>query len=277
MEGYIVTKVLSNNVVISQKGDEIFVLTGKGIGFGKKKGDPITEKDVIEQTFIQIKGEQKENYDRILNTVDAKVIAVCEEIIKMAAERLEKELNPHIHIGLTDHINFAIKRMEEGINIINPFEMETKTMYPREYAIAEEAVALIKERLGVKLPESEKGFIALHIYSAEVNQSVGETLKYTQIVKEIVDFIQKEIDITIDEKSLEYIRLISHLRHALYRIDHNKPIKNVLLSSIKRQLKEEYKLSKKVCEIISNKLEKDVPEDEIGYVAIHISRIKNTL
>ncbi|WDC83505.1 CAT RNA binding domain-containing protein [Caloramator sp. mosi_1] len=37
MEGYVVTKVLSNNVVITQKGDEIFVLTGKGIGFGKKK------------------------------------------------------------------------------------------------------------------------------------------------------------------------------------------------------------------------------------------------
>lgn len=275
MEGYIVTKVLSNNVVITQKDDEIFVLTGKGIGFGKKKGDPITEKDIIEQKFIQIKSEFKENYNRILTTVEKEIIAVSEEIIKLAIERLGKELNSHIHIGLTDHINFAIKRMQEGINIVNPFDMEIKTMYPTEYAIAEEALELIKKRLEISLPESEKGFIALHIYSARVNQSVGETLRYTQIVKEIVEYIQREINITIDEKSLDYIRLISHLRYALYRIDHDKPIKNVLLSSIKRQLKDEYKLSKKVCDIITQKLDKKVPEDEIGYIAVHLSRIKN--
>lgn len=275
MEGYIVTKVLSNNVVITQKEDEIFVLTGKGIGFGKKKGDPITEKDIIEQKFIQIKSEFKENYNRILTTVEKEIIAVSEEIIKLAIERLGKELNSHIHIGLTDHINFAIKRMQEGINIVNPFDMEIKTMYPTEYAIAEEALELIKKRLEISLPESEKGFIALHIYSARVNQSVGETLRYTQIVKEIVEYIQREINITIDEKSLDYIRLISHLRYALYRIDHDKPIKNVLLSSIKRQLKDEYKLSKKVCDIITQKLDKKVPEDEIGYIAVHLSRIKN--
>jgi transcriptional antiterminator len=250
MEGYVVTKVLSNNVVITQKGDEIFVLTGKGIGFGKKKGDPITEKDIIEQKFIQITNEHKENYDRLLKTVNDEIIAVSEEIIELARERLGTELNPHIHIGLTDHINFAITRLKEGINIINPFEMEIKTMYPTEYSIAEEAIELVKKRIGVELPESEKSFIALHIYSAKVNQTVGETLKYTQIVKDVIDFIQRELNIKIDEKSLDYIRLISHLRYALYRIENNKPIKNILLGSIKRQLKEEYKLSKRVCEII---------------------------
>ncbi|SHF40736.1 MULTISPECIES: BglG family transcription antiterminator [Caloramator] len=274
MEGYVVTKVLSNNVVITQKGDEIFVLTGKGIGFGKKKGDPITEKDIIEQKFIQITNEHKENYDRLLKTVNDEIIAVSEEIIELARERLGTELNPHIHIGLTDHINFAITRLKEGINIINPFEMEIKTMYPTEYSIAEEAIELVKKRIGVELPESEKSFIALHIYSAKVNQTVGETLKYTEIVKDVIDFIQRELNIKIDEKSLDYIRLISHLRYALYRIENNKPIKNILLGSIKRQLKEEYKLSKRACEIIEKKLDKKVPEDEIGYIAVHLGRIK---
>lgn len=274
MEGYVVTKVLSNNVVITQKGDEIFVLTGKGIGFGKKKGDPITEKDIIEQKFIQITNEHKENYDRLLKTVNDEIIAVSEEIIELARERLGTELNPHIHIGLTDHINFAITRLKEGINIINPFEMEIKTMYPTEYSIAEEAIELVKKRIGVELPESEKSFIALHIYSAKVNQTVGETLKYTEIVKDVIDFIQRELNIKIDEKSLDYIRLISHLRYALYRIENNKPIKNILLGSIKRQLKEEYKLSKRACEIIEKKLDKKVPEDEIGHIAVHLGRIK---
>ncbi|WDC83506.1 PRD domain-containing protein [Caloramator sp. mosi_1] len=90
----------------------------------------------------------------------------------------------------------------------------------------------------------------MHIYSARVNQTVGETLKYTEIVKDVIDYIQKELKIKIDEKSLDYIRLISHLRYALYRIENNKPIKNILLGSIKRQLKEEYKLSKRLVKLL---------------------------
>ncbi|WDC85765.1 PRD domain-containing protein [Caloramator sp. mosi_1] len=65
--------------------------------------------------------------------------------MELAREKLGVELNPHIHIGLTDHINFAITRLREGINIVNPFEMEIKTMYPTEYSIAEEAIELIKK------------------------------------------------------------------------------------------------------------------------------------
>jgi transcriptional antiterminator len=97
------------------------------------------------------------------------------------------------------------------------------------------------------------------------------------MVKEIVDFIQNELDISINGRSQEYARLISHLRYALYRIDEGKSFENVLLSSVKRQMKAEYKIAEKICKFIGEKLGKPVPKDEMGYIAVHIGRLKNNM
>lgn len=272
---FTILKVLSNNVVISQLDNDLYVLTGKGIGFGRKKGDIVVDDGIIEQKFIAIREDEKENYKKVLQNVSSDVVAVTEEIITLAEKRLGEELDFHVHIGLADHIDFSIKRIKEGIDIVNPFIYEIQTMYPVEFSIAEDAIDLINKMLKVKLPDSEAGFITLHIYSARVNQQVTDSLKYTRIVKEIVDFIQGKLNITIKEKSLEYARLMSHLRYALDRIDNGKVIKNVLLPAVKRQFKEEYKLSKEICKLISEKLEKPVPDDEVGYIAVHLGRLRS--
>lgn len=274
---YVISKVLSNNVVITERKNKIYVLIGKGIGFAKKKGDVITDEDAIEQKFAAIEDEDKENYTRILKDIDKEIVAVSEEIIALATKRLGEELNTHIHIALADHINFALYRIKEGIEIVNPFLFEIQTMYPNEYSIALSACELIEKRLNIKLPETEAGFITLHIYSGRVNQSVNDSLKYTRLIKDIVVFIENEIGISLSEKSLDYARLISHLKYALYRIENGKVLENILLSSVKRQLKREYKLSKKICQYISEKINKDVPEDEVGYIAVHLNRLLNSV
>lgn len=275
--GYKIVKALNNNVVISEKDGKVYVLMGKGLGFGRKQGDIITDNKAIEQKFAAIKEEDRENYTRLLQDVDNNVIAVSEEIIATASRRLNEELNSHIHIGLTDHINFAIVRLKDGMDIVNPFLFEIQTLYPKEYALGQTAVELIKKRLGYSLPESEIGFIALHIHSARVNQSVGQSLKYTMLVKETVDFIQEETGVTVEENSMDYARLMSHLKYSLYRIDKGKPLSNVLLPSVKKQLKEDFKTAKMVCNFMGDKLGKSISEDEVGYIAVHLNRLKNSL
>lgn len=273
---YKVLKSLSNNVVVSEKDSNIYVLFGKGIGFGKKPGELITKGSTIEQKFIKIDDSEKASYVEILKNVEGEILAVSEEIISLAEDLLEEKLTSHIHVGLGDHISFAMKRMELGIDIVNPFLNEIQTLYPNEYSIAEKGTKLIKEKLGVAFPESEIGFITLHIHSARVNQEVSQSLKYTRIVKEVMEYIQDILGIRINEKSMEYARLVSHLRYALDRIESDKVLKNVMLESVKVAMREEFEISKKVCEFISEKISKKVCEDEIGYISMHINRLKQS-
>jgi len=274
---YKVLKSLSSNVVVSEKDDNVYVLFGKGIGFGKKPGEFVTKESNIEQKFIKIDDSEKNNYVEILNKIEGQILAVAEEIISLAEDTLGEKLNSHIHIGLSDHISFAMKRAEIGIDIVNPFLNEIQTLYPNEYSIAEIGTVLIKEKLKVTLPESEIGFITLHIHSARFNGEVSQSLKYTIIVKDVINYIQGILGIRTNEKSMEYARLASHLRYALDRIEKDKVLKNVMLESIKTTMSEEFEISKKVCEFISKKLSKEVCEDEIGYISMHIHRLKQSI
>jgi len=273
---YKVLKSLSNNVVVSVKDDNVYVLFGKGIGFGKKPGEFITKESNIDQKFIKIDGSEKDNYVKIMNNIEGEILAVAEEIISLAEDILGEKLNSHIHIGLSDHISFAMKRVETGIDIVNPFLNEIQTLYPNEYMIAEKGTMIIKEKFNISLPVSEIGFITLHIRSARVNEEVAQSLKYTRIIKEVIDYVQEILAIKKNEKLVEYARLVSHLRYALDRIENDKIPKNVMLESIKTSMSEEFEISREVCEFISQKLLKEVCEDEVGYISMHIYRLRQS-
>lgn len=279
MEGkrtFHLSKVLNNNVilVLDQESKEELVLVGKGLGFGKKEKKDITlRKEDIEKSFVAFDESTKEDYYRLMNELNSKVIGVSEEIIAMA----EKEfglLNSHIHIALTDHIGFTIERLKMGLGINNPFLYEIKVLYPDEYRIGEKAADMIKDRLGVPISETEIGFIALHIHSARENKEVSETVKDFRFLKELISIIEKESGIIINNNTLDYNRLINHLRLSINRLEEEKYINNPLLDTIKEQFIESYNIAKKVGEHIERNKKVIVREDELGYMAIHIERIK---
>ncbi len=224
---YIVNKVLNNNVILAFdkiKKDEV-VLVEKGIGFGKKKGQVIDlSKTGIKKIFLSFDESAKREYYELVNKLDGEVIGVSEEIIAIAEEKFGS-LNAHIHIALTDHISFCIERLKSGFEIGNPFIYEIKALYADEFRIGEKAAALIKDRLGVEIPESEIGFIALHIHAARQNKKVGETIKDTKLLMDLVNIIEKELSVNIHDTGLTYSRLINHLRASISRMEERKYIK----------------------------------------------------
>src|SRR5699024_3117402 len=92
---------------------------------------------------------------------------ISADIISFAKSNLNLKLNQSIYVTLTDHINFAIERFEQGINLQNALLWEIKRFYPHEFDLGRYALELVKERIGVELPEDEAGFIALHFVNAE--------------------------------------------------------------------------------------------------------------
>ncbi|AEM77991.1 glucose PTS transporter transcription antiterminator GlcT [Thermoanaerobacter wiegelii] len=274
---YQVVKVLNNNVcmVKDDKGMECIVV-GKGIGFGKRPSD-IIEEDKLEKIFYVQEDANKIKFSELMEKIRGDVIGIAEEIIAMAEKIKGKKLNEHIHIALADHIAFAIERINMGIEIKNPFNIEIKALYKDDYNIALKALELIKKRLNISLPEDEAGFIALHLHAALENAGLSSTLKNTRLVSQLVSTIENHLGKHIDRDSIDYLRLVTHLRFAIDRLEKNTPIANELLASIKKKFKRAYKIAMQVSKVIENTLGKEVPEEEIGYIAIHIQRLINTI
>lgn len=274
MDDYVIKKVLNNNVVIALKENNEFILIGKALGYEFGKGGRVPE-NRIENIFVKHTANMGSNYKRVLESIDSKIVGVSEEIIHLCEKQFKTKLSNAIHVSLPDHINFAIRRIEKGINIENPFLNELKVLYPEEYNIADEALNLINEALNVKLPVSETGFICLHIRASITETEVSEPLEYTKKIGEIIDIISKLMKKNINKNSLAYARTVTHINFMLERVKTNKTIRNLLLESIKRELYKEYDIAIKVAMKMETLFHVKIPEDEIGYIALHLKRLSD--
>ncbi|KHO40344.1 PRD domain-containing protein [Clostridium tetani] len=274
MECYMLAKVLNNNVVIAQKHKNQYVLTGKGIGFNYSKGDKIPE-NKVENVFVKQQNTIGNNYDKILSTVEKSIIGISEEVISFWEKSLNIKLNEAIHVSLPDHVSFAIKRLKEGIDIKNPFLSEFIVLYPKEYEAARKALDIINTRLNVHLPEDEIGFLCLHIKAASSNNNLGDSIKYAEKIGKVMNFIFLILKKEIDKDSLQYARTITHINFMIERVKEGKTVRNYLLDSIKKELYNEYNVAIKVALRIENLFNIKVPEDEIGYIALHLNRLNN--
>jgi transcriptional antiterminator len=113
----------------------------------------------------------------------------------------------------------------------------------------------------------------MHIKAAINKEEVTSALSYTKKVGEIMELIFKLIKKNVKKNSLEYIRTITHIDLMLQRVLNKKTIKNSLLDNIKKELYNEYDLALKIALKIENLFSIKIPEDEIGYIALHLRRL----
>lgn len=274
-EDYEVLKVFNNNVVLTRHNGKEKILIDKGLGFGKKAGDIIHRNSAFEKIFILENIETSYKFSQLITRVDDSLIGTCEEMLSMISCEYNDPLDEDIHIRLIDHIAFTLYRIERNDEIQNPFMVEIETLYEKEMNIARRAVKLLEKNTGVSIPEDEIGFIALHIHSAKNKGKISNTIKYAYICNSAVELIEDELHFKIDKKSIDYARFVTHIRFALERIMKKIPLKNELLSSIKRTYRTSYKIAKKIADLIETEIYMKVSNEEIGYIAMHVERLKN--
>lgn len=275
---YQILRIYNNNAILvmntDTKGEA--VLVGKGIGYGKKQGELQTiAPDLIEKYFLTYDDKLKRDYIELVQQLDEQILMTCSDIIINATQRLGP-LNNRIHIVLTDHIGFAIERIKSGMEIHNPFLEEIKMLYPEEFEMGVMAQLMIQSTLGVEICEDEIAFIALHLSAARQQKDIKESVKNTRILKELVVLIEEALEIQL-KKDLTYSRLIQHLRGAIERIIDGYHVVNPLLDTLKRDLKESYDIALLLKQKIEASYGIEVPEDEVGFMAIHIHRLTRTI
>ncbi len=277
MKTYLIKKALNNNVLIATdvNGNEV-VLIGRGIGFGKKSGEPIIQ-EKVEKLFVLNDPKEQEQYKQLLSTLDEDTLKVLISAVEIIQARSDMPLNEHIHVALTDHLVFAVSRMRRGMAIRNPFLLETKALYPDEYKIAAEVTAMVNKQLTVALPEGEIGFIALHIHSALVNKDVRDLTRHSELMVRLVKMIEEQLEVVIDKNSIDYMRLIRHLRFTIERVVRGERIAEPkkMTGLLKTEYPVCYNLAWKMIKVIQQTLQMEIYDAEAVYLTLHLQRIQS--
>lgn len=276
MDHIIIEKVINNNIISAyeKSGAEVIVM-GRGIGFKKKQGEMVPA-DQISKIFRIKSRTLTEQFKELLANMPLERVRISDEIISHAKDHLKLKLNQSIYVTLTDHINFAIERVSQGIEPQNALLWEIKRFYPQEFQLGIYALELIHDRLGILLPEDEAGFIALHFVNAEYGTDIRDAVKFPDQMQAIVDIVEHDLGILLDESSLHYERFVTHIKFLIQRI-----YRKELLSSEDRELSlmmqrkypREYECSVKVAEYIMQATGSRLSEEEIMYLSVHIRRV----
>jgi transcriptional antiterminator len=278
MPSIIVNKVLNNNVIIAEHPayGEV-VLIGKGIGFNRKQKDLI-EASAAEKLFVLRNEKEQKNYIKLLPFLNDDLQEVIISAIELIKKRTDA-LNEHIHVALTDHLMFTINRISKGMEIRNPFLVETKVLYPKEFGIAKEVVDLFKEKTGIQLPEGETGFIALHIHSAVANKDLSEVNQHSQLITKLINMIEEQLECKIDKESIDYMRLVRHLRFTIERVKNGEKVEEP--EKISLLLKQEYpvcyNLAWKLIKVMQQTLKLPVFDAEAVYLTMHLQRLQKKI
>lgn len=90
-----------------------------------------------------------------------------------------------------------------------------------------------------------------------------------KLADEIIQLAQRELDKEIQENI--YITLTDHVVFAMERVSKGISFTNQLLWEIKNFYPEEYKIGKKALDIIKDRTGIVMPDDEAGFIALHIA------
>ncbi|WP_315970322.1 PRD domain-containing protein [Clostridium botulinum] len=216
-------------------------------------------------------------YVKLIEETPSEYIEITNDIIGYANEKLGGKLNDQIFITLVDHISYALTRYEKNITIQNRLLWELKKFYPKEFEIGKYAVEYINNKLNVKLPEEEAGNIAFHVVNAQTDEAeMQNTMLTIRMLKDIFNIIQYNFGITIDKDSLNYSRFLTHLQFFVQRLLDDRMIEskeNFIFEQMIKEYPKEVKCARLIGDYVKKVLNKEISNEELLYLTIHIVRI----
>lgn len=215
-----IVKVFNNNVALVLNDEAVEeIIMGKGVGFNKREGDEINPA-IIEKRFILNSGNSLDEWNNLLSRIEVEDIELASEMIQLAEKELAHDMDDSILLMLSDHLAFVKKRAAEGMYLRTPLEWDIKQIYAKEYQFALKAVAMMRQKTGIAIPDQEAAFLTLHFVNAySTTMGMEETMLTTKIIQSIIDITKYHYGKEFNESTYDFTRFITitHIRYFVKR------------------------------------------------------------
>lgn len=270
-----IKRVYNNNVVMVDDAGTERIAVGKGIAFGRKRGD-VLDSASFEKVFTLDDPTQLSRLERLIKGIPSEYLLIAEDIVSMLRRESASVIDDNVLIALTDHISMALEREQAGIICDNPLLFEIKRFYGREFELALKAREIIRGHLGIEISEAEVGFIALHIVNATMKQRADHLMLSIKMINGILNTVSETFGLTYDEGSVQYERFLRHLQFFSQRVL-DKSIAQSEDTFLFHLGKDQYPDALECTERIGAHIEQEcgcvVSDAEKGYLVYHIANL----
>lgn len=178
--------------------------------------------------------------------------------------------------NLVIHIYIAILRIRQKKFIKLSQDFEKKVTSYKEYKIATKIVNELEKRLEIKIPKDELVYITTHLIAKNtIRDQEKISTEILALSQKIIDEIYRVSKYDFRANIDFFFSLAIHLGPLINRIKYGFNMKNPILDDIKEN-KIPYLLATIGANVINEKYQTKLSEDEIGYIALHIMAAMNS-
>lgn len=232
---------------------------------------------------IKIKGSEKDRRLCISHLYQSDDKVIDKDMLSDIGLCLEKVFDKHNFMmsdfsfnNLAVHLYIALKRIEEGNYMPMDEELLNSLKQNQEYELAKDIVKEITSLYDIEMPESECGYVSMHLLGKktvlvenDLNTVVDEGMM--EIVDNMLSVVDEEYNMKLSDDLDLRVSLALHLIPMKSRLEYDMVMRNPLLDEIKSHYMMAFMAATSACSVIKDILKKDIPEDEIGYIALHIN------
>ncbi|SHJ65293.1 BglG family transcription antiterminator [Propionispora hippei] len=211
--------------------------------------------------------------ERLLGLIEKEKLIMIENSLRTLEEELPYPLADSSFIGLVIHLALAIERIEKGEQITFDEEHLKELELTSEFRIAETIIQRLRSIFQMDIPDSEIGYITMHLRGAKLRSSYDDWFEFKNLelvtkVNRMIRYCEEQLDVSFQADPNLVQGLLTHIEPALFRIQKNMKIRNPLLTEIKARYSDLFQVLKQAVAEVFDEL--TVPEEEIGYLVMHI-------
>lgn len=277
-----ISRIYNNNVVLTvdHHGKES-VMIGRGIAFGKRKGQLI-DPSAVEQTFVPEQGMSGERLSMTLSEIPAEILSIATLLESKVRAEGALELSNSFILPLADHLHYAVVRARDGVRVEYPLAPEVTVLYPREVEYGRTVLQMVRERLQVELDPNEAIPLALHLVNAQfATADMSQAFRMTEVFAQVFEIIEASYERKIDPDSMSAARFVTHLRYLFVRAsrasanhaEDDEVSQPSLLAALRADAPRAYACAQKVLLVLQMQLKHSLTRDELTYLTIHIARL----
>ncbi len=173
--------------------------------------------------------------------------------------------------NLVVHLAIAVSRVRQGKTIPASAAHLEELRSAAGYSTAERLAEALEQAFQVRLPEPEVGYLGLHLASlAQKRQADDEDGESRVMARDFYRLASSLLGAgpLMDEDDI--LALALHLKPIRHRLSEGLFLRNPLLNEIKQKLPKFFEVASKAGKVVESRVGLRLPEEEIGYLAIHL-------
>ncbi len=215
--------------------------------------------------------------NRLLNLIDGDTIAKLETLIHEIEDIMGYSFADSAYVGLVVHLALAVQRIRNNEKITVDKSYLKELSHKQEYSAAEHLTKRIEKALDIEIPDDEIAYITMHIIGSknrdifhDQRDKATGSFELVKLARDMIKVAEHESNCYLEQNQKLLIGLVNHLGPAINRLKMNMDIRNPLLEEIKAFYPHIMEISKKCAEVIEKRYDIQIPESEIGYIAMHL-------